>query len=219
MAAAEIRPGAKKLTCVPPWPILGAEASATLRSQLAGELKDIGSAEEAAIWAHRVLRAKGSLTAADATWIEDAFQFRLTAFESTAHGDGDRPLRPRKTSGPRSGIDKSQLAHPEPRRIRDRDHIRFVAKQPCLICGRRPSDAHHLRFAQPRAIGRKVSDEFTVPLCRGHHREAHRSTDEGQWWKSAAIDPTVPARALWLDTHPRPTASDNDLGKRNLQTC
>jgi hypothetical protein len=177
-----------------------------LRSQLAAELKDIGSAEEAANWAHRVLRAKGSLTAADATWIEDAFQFRLTAFESTEHGDVI-PSSSEENVGTTSGIDKSQLAHPEPRRIRDRDHIRFVAKQPCLICGRRPSDAHHLRFAQPRAIGRKVSDEFTVPLCRGHHREVHRSTDEGQWWKSAAIDPTVPARALWLDTHPQPTAS------------
>ena len=131
-----------------------AEASATLRSQLAAELKDIGSAEEAAHWAHRVLRAKGSLTAADATWIEDAFQFRLTAFESTAHGEVI-PSSSVENVGTTSGIDKSQLAHPEPRRIRDRDHIRFVAKQPCLICGRRPSDAHHLRFAQPRAIGRK----------------------------------------------------------------
>src|ERR1700722_19794805 len=196
---------AAKATLRPSLPILGAEASATLRSQLAAELKDIGSAEEAANWAHRVLRAKGSLTAADATWIEDAFQFRLTAFESTAHGEVI-PSSSEENVGTTSGIDKSQLAHPEPRCIRDRDHIRFVAKQPCLICGRRPSDAHHLRFAQPRAIGRKVSDEFTVPLCRGHHREVHRSTDEGQWWKSAAIDPTVPARALWLDPYPQPTA-------------
>ena len=42
------------------------------------------------------------------------------------------------------------------------------------VCGRQPCDAHHLRFAQNRAMGRKVSDEFTVPLCRGHHREVHR---------------------------------------------
>jgi hypothetical protein len=33
-------------------------------------------------------------------------------------------------------IDKSELAHPEPRRIRDKDHLRFVSTQPCLICGR-----------------------------------------------------------------------------------
>jgi hypothetical protein len=74
----------------------------------------------------------------------------------------------------------------------------------CLICGRRPSDAHHLRFAQNRALSRKVSDEFTVPLCRGHHREVHRSGDEAAWWKKAGIDPSITARALWLETHPLP---------------
>ena len=101
-------------------------------------------------------------------------------------------------------IDKSALAFPEPRRIRDRDHVRFVAKQPCLICGRQPSDAHHVRFAQRPALGRKVSDEFTVPLCRGHHREVHRCGDEPVWWLKVRINPMVKARELWLQTHPLP---------------
>jgi hypothetical protein len=100
------------------------------------------------------------------------------------------------------GIDKAVLALPEPRRVRDRDHVRYVAKQPCLICGRQPSDAHHLRFSQSRALGRKVSDEFTVPLCRGHHREVHGCGEEAAWWRKSGIDPTVAARALWLETHP-----------------
>jgi hypothetical protein len=111
-----------------------------------------------------------------------------------------------------SSIDKSVLIFPEPRRIRDRDHIRHVIKQPCLICGRRPSDPHHLRFAQSRALGRKVSDEFAVPLCRAHHREIHRSGNEGSWWQNTGIDPLAAARALWLETHPVPTqgaATDN----------
>ena len=99
-------------------------------------------------------------------------------------------------------IDKSVLALPEPRRVRDRDHVKSVAKHPCLICGRQPSDAHHLRFAQSRALGRKVSDEFTVPLCRGHHREVHRCGDEAAWWRKAGIDPVIAARALWLESHP-----------------
>ena len=99
-------------------------------------------------------------------------------------------------------IDKSALAMPEPRRMRDRDHVRSIAQKPCLICGRRPSDPHHLRFAQSRAMGRKVSDEFTVPLCRGHHRELHQSGDEAAWWTKEGVDPTVAARALWLETHP-----------------
>jgi hypothetical protein len=59
-----------------------------------------------------------------------------------------------------------------------------------------------LRFAPTRALGRKVSDEFTVPLCRGHHREVHRFGDEAAWWQKAELDPTVAARALWLETHP-----------------
>src|SRR5262249_43507348 len=74
------------------------------------------------------------------------------------------------------------------------------------ICGRTPSDAHHLRFAQYRAFGRKVSDEFTVPLCRGHHREVHRCGDERAWWRKAGSDPAAVARMLWLKTHPLPTA-------------
>jgi hypothetical protein len=77
-----------------------------------------------------------------------------------------------------------------------------------LICGRRPADAHHLRFTQHRALGRKVSDEFTVPLCRGHHREVHCCGDEAALWKNAGVDPTITARALWLETHPLPTTSD-----------
>ncbi|HEV2696627.1 MAG TPA: putative HNHc nuclease, partial [Terriglobales bacterium] len=101
-----------------------------------------------------------------------------------------------------SPIEKSVLVFPEPRRIRDRDHIRYVINQSCLICGRRPSDPHHLRFAQSRALGRKVSDEFTVPLCRAHHREIHRCGNEGSWWRNAGIDPLAAARALWLETHP-----------------
>jgi hypothetical protein len=106
------------------------------------------------------------------------------------------------------GIDKSRLAHPEPRRFRDKNHVEFVAKQPCLICGRRPSDAHHLRFAQHRALGRKVSDEFIVPLCRGHHREVHRSGDEASWWSKAGIDPVGAARTLWTETHPVRSVAD-----------
>lgn len=102
----------------------------------------------------------------------------------------------------RSGIkiDKSELAISEPKRLRDKAHLKFVASQPCLVCGRQPSDPHHLRFAQPRAIGLKVSDEFTVPLCRGHHRQLHQAGDEIAWWKTANIDALTVAKALWEQT-------------------
>jgi hypothetical protein len=97
-------------------------------------------------------------------------------------------------------IDKSVLSVPAPRRYRNREHLRSVAKQPCLICGRKPSDPHQLRYLQPRALGRKPSDEFAVPLCRVHHRAVHRSRDERAWWQRAGIDPIKVARKLWKDT-------------------
>jgi hypothetical protein len=98
-------------------------------------------------------------------------------------------------------IDKSKLAIAEPKRLRDKAHLKFVAAQPCLICGRQPCDPHHLRFAQPRAIGLKVSYEFTVPLCRGHHRQLHQTGDERAWWDSRRIDALEIARSLWEKTH------------------
>jgi hypothetical protein len=94
-------------------------------------------------------------------------------------------------------IDKSMLRFGEIRRHRDKTHLRFVALQPCLLCGRSPSDPHHLRFAQPRAMGRKNSDEFVVPLCRTHHRQNHQVGDEVSWWKQTKIDPLKVALRLW----------------------
>ena len=116
----------------------------------------------------------------------------------------------RSIQGPRNrrrsqAIDKTVLVLHAPRRIRDRDHVKSVAKQPCLVCGSRPADAHHLRFAQSPALGRKVSDEFSVPLCRGHHREVHRTGDEAAWWVKTGIDASAAARVLWLKSHPLPS--------------
>jgi Rad52/22 family double-strand break repair protein len=99
-------------------------------------------------------------------------------------------------------IDKSVLAIGAPKRLRDKAHLKFVAAQPCLVCGRQPSDPHHLRFAQPRAIGLKVSDEFTVPLCRGHHRQLHQASNEVAWWQTNKIDVLPIAKALWEKTRP-----------------
>ena len=98
------------------------------------------------------------------------------------------------------GIDKSVLVIATPRRYRNREHLRYVAQQACLICGRKQSDPHHLRYLQPRALGRKASDEFAVPLCRSHHRAVHRAGDEQAWWKAAGIDPVKVARQLWRQT-------------------
>ena len=96
-----------------------------------------------------------------------------------------------------STIDKSTLALGAPKRLRDDQHLAFVATQPCLVCSRTPSQAHHLRFAQPRALGRKVSDEWVVPLCNLHHRALHDCGDEKTWWKAHRVDAITEAERLW----------------------
>jgi hypothetical protein len=197
-----------------PTPGLSPEASAQLRDQLVSQLDAVADGDKAALWAKRSLPDKNKLTVADAQRVEEAFQARLAGIalvpeetDQRPQSRGDKPQALKKRQASKM-IDKSVLALLEPRRIRDRDHVRFVAKQPCLICGRLPSDAHHLRFAQSRALGRKVSDEFTVPLCRGHHREVHRCGDEAAWWQRAGVDPTVTARVFWLETRPLPPIPD-----------
>jgi len=94
-------------------------------------------------------------------------------------------------------IDKAALAIDAPRRVRDKEHLKFVRDQPCLICGRSPSQAHHLRFAQPRALGHKVSDKWVVPLCALHHQSLHTMGDERTWWRHKGIDPVARAEKLW----------------------
>jgi hypothetical protein len=188
---------AKKSSSGSPQRELSAALSASLTDELRREVEALNSADEAALWAQRRLTAKNQLSAADVERVEEAFAIKLASIHPAEPGDQSLS---EKTEIPETN--KSVLAFPEPRRIRDRDHIRHVIKQPCLIRGRRPSDPHHLRFAQSRALGRKVSDEFTVPICRGHHREIHRCGDEGSWWRNIGIDPLAAARTLWLETHP-----------------
>src|SRR5215472_6784437 len=186
------------------------DASAALRDHLVAELNDLRSAEQAATWGLQALAAKNTLLAADAERVESAFQVQLSKLTSeppAAPSAKRTQVQHRDKKRRRSVVDKTVLSLPTPRRIRDRDHVKSVAKQPCLVCGRRPADAHHLRFAQPPALGRKVSDEFTIPLCRGHHREVHRCGDEGEWWNKTGIDAVAAARALWLKSHPLPSKS------------
>jgi ERF superfamily len=192
---------------------LNSEQSATLREKLLTEVGNITSANLAAAWAREALTTKNSLTATDAKLVEDAFErklLELPSSETDAPLDDNSSVIPAgltetvsaKAAAPdqAKGIDKSVLTVAAPRRYRNREHLRFVAQQACLVCGRKPSDPHHLGFTQPRALGRKVSDEFAVPLCRGHHRAVHRSGDERAWWQQAGIDPIKVARRLWKAT-------------------
>ena len=181
--------------------------SAVLRDQLVTDISSLTTVGETTAWARGILKEKNKMTAEDARLVEDAFAAKLSALtkageqnneESAASPDGS--TAPKAEPSRPLPIDKSVLTISEPRRYRNKGHLKFVTSQPCLICGRLPSDSHHLRFAQRRALGRKVSDEFTVPLCRTHHRELHRSANEAAWWRIANLDPLKMARRLWRHT-------------------
>jgi hypothetical protein len=209
------------------------------RDRLLGELQGLTGAEALATWAHAILPIKNTLLLEHARTVETAFARKLTAgpragplaetetesetasavgtentigAEIPACSAASPQRRRRKPPGTPAAprIDMSTLAFPEPRRLRDREHLKFVARQPCLICGRTPSDPHHLRFAQPRALSRKVSDEVTVPLCRTHHRQIHRTGNEPAWWAGNRIEPLPLAAALWRRTHPLPGSAADE---------
>jgi hypothetical protein len=206
-------------------PTLDTQASCVVREQLLTEIAGIVAGADLHRWAHHGLPIKNTLTSADAQLVEDAFQIKLAALgvalengwvpamsdtvsqlmkpQSASDGQASEPPHAGEPSQkPISRIDKSVLSLPLPRRLRDKPHLQFVTKQPCLVCGRQPCDAHHLRFAQSRGLGLKVSDEFTVPLCRAHHRELHQSGKEVEWWARKSIEPIGIARQFWLETHP-----------------
>jgi hypothetical protein len=199
-------------------PMLSPDESAALRERLLVEVADLQDQDSATHWAQRALTDKNRLVASDAKLLEKAFEQQLSKL-TPSEAATSAPLQHRESSSAESfsvdaqssttgnankeapqGIDKSVLAVAAPRRYRNRDHLRYVMQQPCLICGRKPADAHHIRFVQPRALGRKASDEFAVPLCRSHHRAVHRAGNEEAWWKQAGIEPVKVARSLWKRT-------------------
>jgi ERF superfamily len=194
--------------------VLDAGRSAALRDSLLAEVASLTLAESAVAWASRALGAKNNLMAADAKRVEGAFEQKLSRLSSTAGSEvlthesvaaldvtpQEEPQASLARNPERRRIDKSILAVAAPRRYRNREHLRYVAQQACLICGRKPSDPHHLRHMQPRALGRRPSDEFAVPLCRSHHRAVHRAGDEQGWWQTTGIDPIKVARKLWKHT-------------------
>jgi DNA recombination protein Rad52 len=125
---------------------------------------------------------------------------------------GSPPLQPPTAEAEPSetGADTPRLLIDWPKRRRDPEHLKYVRTQPCLICSRTPSDAHHLRFAQSRGISLKVSDEFTVPLCRVHHDQLHQSGKEIDWWSAMDrdIDPLAIARTLWEESQAKVAAGE-----------
>ena len=200
--------------------VLGQEQSAALREKLVADLSQLQSGDEAADWVHKNLAAKNTLITSDADAVEAGFCERLSTIE-VASAARQEPLHSAPMEDPEPPVGKPFVATIEDAvavapsvtsdnvsgrrrrvaaktiRLRDKEHCKFVTTQPCVVCGRAPTEAHHIRFAQPRALGRKVSDEYTVPVCRLHHRDLHTYGDEASWWAGVGIDPLPIALEFW----------------------
>jgi ERF superfamily len=200
--------------------VLGQEQSAALREKLLKDLSQLQSSDQAADWVHKNLAAKNTLITSDADAIEAGFREKLATIDEAAAARRER-LRSAPAEDPELPIGKPivttiegavavappvtsdnasarrRLVATKTIRLRDKEHCKFVTTQPCVVCGRTPTEAHHIRFAQPRAFGRKVSDEYTIPVCRLHHRDLHSYGDEASWWAGVGIDPLPIALELW----------------------
>jgi DNA recombination protein Rad52 len=137
---------------------------------------------------------------------------------------GSEKVQATSSQALRRKIDKSVLTISEPKRHRSKEHLQYVAQQPCLICGRSPSHAHHVRFAQSKGLALKVSDEFTVPLCAIHHSENHSTGDERKWWQTHNIEPLAIARRLWEESckrgeHAAPDQKDMAIATHRPQAA
>jgi hypothetical protein len=192
---------------------LSADASANLRHRLIAELEQLVDPEALATWAQRALPLKNKLATTDAQAVETAFAARLSQLAARPESD-QADGHPGQSPSPEIDAE-GVVGIGKPVRERDRDHLRFVATQPCLVCGRTPSDAHHIKFAEQRAMGRKVSDRFAVPICRLHHRELHRRGNERVWWQNQGIDPLPAAATLWARTHESAAADVEIVGGKD----
>jgi ERF superfamily len=193
----------------PPRIVLATHQSEALRDRLVTELSDPKSPDEAAAWVHKNLPAKNTLTSADAQLVEATFRERLAAIGQERSDAAQSPAVDEPSPGQKQAFDALEITAPQTTivqrrrataktiRLRDKEHCKFVATRPCVVCGRTPAEAHHIRCAQPRALGRKVSDEYTVPVCRVHHRDLHGYGDEASWWAGVNIDPLPIALELW----------------------
>jgi hypothetical protein len=210
-------------------PVLDQLPSQQLRDQLVAEIGGLKNGDDLAVWAHRRLPAKNTLMEADALLVEAAYQAILLVSQGDDQ-DAQEFATPSATTAPVEAAESAasydsaphladgQTVTPmtKPIRRRNKAHLAFVAGQPCLICQRSPCDAHHLKFAQPNTLGRKVSDEFTVPLCRDHHHDLHRQGNEMAWWANLHVTPTDAARELWMtnpNNGPGPRRRNNTLSE------
>ena len=163
-------------------PVLDDTRSAQLRDQLLSEIDHLQGGDSVALWAHRRMADKNTLATDDAKSVENACIWLLEIWDSPDaptefHGDGrasaprtqhvqhprrGRPLRSRQRR-PMPVVSVRVTSRPKPVCRSNKAHLALVAARPCLVCQRTPCDAHHLKFAQPKALGARLA---TSSPCR-----------------------------------------------------
>lgn len=104
-------------------------------------------------------------------------------------------------------------------RIKEENHLRFIASCPCLICGGTDVQAAHIRFADLTidkpytGKGEKPDDKYTVPLCVYHHAAQHKWGNEREWWANTELDPIKVALALYA------VSGDQERGEHIVRAC
>jgi hypothetical protein len=188
-------------------PLLDTDASGELRHVLVTELRALQDSDALTLWAQRRLPTKNTLMGDDARIVEAAYRSIMDTILGTDGFTNDRSIEAIERQIARESVadlgkdlaaESSVVPLNKPVRRRSNAHLAFIRAQACTVCQRQPCDAHHLKFAETRAMGRKVSDEFTVPMCRDHHDELHRHGNEIAWWANLGISPLELAKDFWL---------------------
>jgi hypothetical protein len=109
---------------------LSAALSASLTAELLREIDRLNAADETALWAQRRLVAKNQLCATDARQVEEAFAAKLAVILPESAKANDLTTSPTDQGLKTPQTNKSVRILPEPRRIRDRDHIGMSANNP-----------------------------------------------------------------------------------------
>ena len=78
-------------------------------------------------------------------------------------------------------------------------HLDKIRGMSCIICESPPkSDPHHITNAEKSGMGRKVGDNWTVPLCRECHGRLHMyKYGEKLFWAMTGIDPLEKSREFF----------------------
>lgn len=87
-------------------------------------------------------------------------------------------------------------------RQRDKNHLEFVSKLPCVITGRGPVQVCHIRFPslahdkRYTGKGEKPDDRWVLPMIPEMHVKQH-SMNEQAFWAEQGIDPLATAQLLY----------------------